>query len=250
MCFPVTSLPFSAVLFDCDGVLVDSEPITNGVFRRMLAELGWNIGEQESMDRFVGKSFLDEWRVIHEHTGHRIDQEWIEGFRDRRDVALRAHLVAVPGAVHAVSTVAARMGDRIACASGADRRKVDMQLRIAGLDTLFGDRVFSGMEMPLSKPAPDVYLAAAAALGVDPTTTAVVEDSVAGVQAGVAAGATVFAFAPPERTYSPAEHLLAAGAHHLVTSMSDLPGLLLGTAPGTWSASHQVLEADRHPLAG
>ncbi len=227
----VTSLPFSAILFDCDGVLVDSEPIVNKVFRQMLVELGWDISEQECMDLFIGKSFLDEWRIIHERTGLRIDQDWIDGFRDRRDAALARDLAAMPGAVAAVKAVAGMMGDQFACATGADRRKVEMQLRIAGLDGLFGDRVFSGMETPRSKPAPDVYLAAAAALGVDPATTAVVEDSVPGVLAGVAAGATVFAFAPPTRPYSPAELLLEAGAHHVVTSMSDLPGLLLGSSP-------------------
>ena len=218
----VTNAPFSAILFDCDGVLVDSEPITHRVLREMLIELGWDISEQETLERFVGKSFLDERRIIHEHSGHLIDVQWIEEFRVRRDIALRAGLAPIPGAVDAVRQVAEAMGQNFACVSGADRGKIEMQLAIAGLDGLFGDRVFSGMEMALSKPAPDVYLAAAAALGVDPTTTAVVEDSVAGIQSGVAAGATVFAFSPVGRSYSPAEQLLAAGAHHVVESMSDL----------------------------
>ena len=117
---------------------------------------------------------------------------------------------------------------KFACVSGADRGKVEMQLGIAGLTALFGDRIFSGMEVPHSKPAPDVYLAAARALKVDPNTMAVIEDSVAGVQAGVAAGATVFALAPLDRTYSLAEMLLSAGASHVVHSMAELPELLLG----------------------
>lgn len=226
---------FSAILFDCDGVLVDSEPLTNSVLREMLVELGWDISAQESMDLFVGKSFLDEWRIIHEATGHRIDEDWIAKFRVRRDVALRAGLVPMPGAVDTVHAVAEAMGENFACVSGADRGKVEMQLGIAGLHTLFEGRIFSGMEVAQSKPAPDVYLAAAAALGVDPTTTAVIEDSEPGVRAGVAAGATVFALAPTSRTYSPAEQLLAAGAHHVVTSMADLPDLLFGAS--TWSQS-------------
>ncbi len=223
----VTNDFFSAILFDCDGVLVDSEPITHSVLRAMLMELGWDISERETLERFVGKSFLDERRIIHEHTGHLIDEKWIEKFRVRRDAALRAGLAPIPGAVEAVRQVAEAMGQSFACVSGADRGKIEMQLGIAGLDELFGDRVFSGMEMAHSKPAPDVYLAAAAALGVDPSTTAVVEDSVAGIQAGVAAGATVFAFAPVGRPYSPVEQLLAAGAHHVLECMSDLPSLLL-----------------------
>lgn len=250
VCILVTPFPFTAILFDCDGVLVDSEPITNGVFRQMLVELGWDIAEQECMDLFVGKSFLDEWQIIHEFTGHRIDQDWIEVFRDRRDAALRAALTPIPGAVRAVGAVAAVMGDRFACASGADRRKIDMQLRLAGLAELFGDRIFSGMETPRSKPAPDVYLAAAAFLGVDPTTTAVVEDSVSGVRSGVSAGATVFAFAPPERSWSPAEELLEAGAHHVVTDMMDLPGLVLGDASHGWATSRPIGDGGPTSLAG
>ena len=231
----MTSSPFSAILFDCDGVLVDSELITHRVFRDMLLELGWVIGEEECLQRFVGKSFPEESRIIHEHTGRWIDDAWIEVFRGRRDAALAKDLEPIPGAVDAVGAVAAAMGDRFACVSGADRRKIAMQLGIAGLDSLFGDRVFSGMEMKNSKPAPDVYLAAAAALGVDPSTTAVVEDSASGVLSGVAAGATVFGFAPTERTYSPAEDLLDAGAHHIFRSMSELPGLLLESATQTGS---------------
>lgn len=223
----VTTAPFSAILFDCDGVLVDSEPITHRALRGMLIELGWDISHQETLERFVGKSFLDERDIIAEHTGHLIDEEWIAKFRVRRDAALRADLTAIPGAVEAVRAVAEAMGQDFACVSGADRGKIEMQLGIAGLDKLFGDRVFSGMETPRSKPAPDVYLAAAAALGVDPSTTAVIEDSASGIQAGVAAGATVFAFAPVGRSYSPAKQLLAAGAHHVVESMSELPALLL-----------------------
>ncbi len=241
----MTPLPFSAILFDCDGVLVDSEPITIGVLRDMLVELGWDIGVQESFDRFVGKSFLDEWRIIHEHTGLRIDQVWIEGFRARRDAALLMSLTPVSGAVHAVSAVAEVMGDRFACASGADRGKIELQLRVTGMDHLFGDRVFSGMEMPRSKPAPDVYLAAAAALGVDPATTAVIEDSVPGIHAGIAAGATVFAFAPPGRPYSPAHQLIEAGAHRVVTSMTELTGLLLGTPR---LGGYRVGDDEVHPV--
>ena len=232
----VTSASFSAILFDCDGVLVDSEPTTHRVLREMLIELGWDISEQETLRRFVGKSFLDEQRIIQEHSGHLIDEQWIEKFRVRRDAALQAGLEPIPGAVEAVRRVSEALGRNFACVSGADRGKIEMQLAIAGLDELFGDRVFSGMEMAHNKPAPDVYLAAAAALGVDPSTTAVVEDSVAGIQSGVAAGATVFAFAPVGRTYSPAEQLLAAGAHHVFVSMSDLPELLLHSSEWPRSA--------------
>ncbi|MFC7273071.1 HAD family hydrolase [Paractinoplanes rhizophilus] len=217
---------FAAVLFDCDGVLVDSEPITNGVLRTMLIELGWDISERTCVELFVGRALRDEWAVILENTGFRIDDAWLAAFRDRRDAALRAQLVPIVGAQEAVRFVAALLGDRFACVSGADRGKIEMQLKIAGLDRYFGNRVFSGMEVPRSKPAPDVYLAAARALRADPAAAVVIEDSVAGVTAGVAAGATVLGFAPPGPAHATPEVLRAAGASVIFTRMSELPGLI------------------------
>ena len=101
-----------------------------------------------------------------------------------------------------------------------------MQLKIAGLAEYFGERVFSGMEVPRSKPAPDVYLSAADALGIDPAAAVVIEDSVAGVTAGVAAGATVFGFAPASPTHAKPSVLRAAGADFVFTDMAELPGLI------------------------
>jgi len=103
-----------------------------------------------------------------------------------------------------------------------------------GLDKIFAGKMFSGMDQPRSKPAPDVYLAAAASLGMDPARAAVVEDTVPGVTAGVAAGATVFGFCPPD---SPAHHppkaLLDAGATDIFTAMADLPALISRAARAT-----------------
>lgn len=222
----MTGSRFSAVLFDCDGVLVDSESITNDVFREMLHEMGWPISEEEGLRRFVGKAFMDEWKVIYDHTGVKIDMDWIRAFRARRDVALRARLRPVPGAVDAVRAVF-DAGVPIACVSGADRHKIQMQLGIAGLSEFFGERIFSGMETPRSKPAPDVYLAATAALGIDPAVCAVVEDSPPGVRAGVAAGATVFGYAPGGLAYQAPDLLRELGAFTTFVSMEELPGLVL-----------------------
>ncbi|MGA1837206.1 HAD family phosphatase [Herbiconiux sp. 11R-BC] len=218
--------PFSAVLFDCDGVLVDSERITNGVLHEMLHELGWPISEAECVRLFVGRALKDEWPVILEHTGFRITEEWLVEFRASRNAGIRASLQPIPGAVDAVTLIATAYGDRIACVSGADRHKVEMQLALTSLDGPFGDRVFSGMEQPRSKPAPDVYLAAAAALGIDPATAAVVEDSIAGVTAGVAAGATVLGFAPGGPVHEAPDALLEAGAALTFASMAELPALV------------------------
>ncbi len=224
-------LPHDAVLFDCDGVLADSEATTNEVLRGMLAEMGWAMDARESLHRFVGRGVMDEADVIEEHTGVRIDAAWLVGFRARRDVALRAGLRAVPGALDLVAAVAGRYGERVACASGADRAKTEMQLDIVGLRQHFGDRVFSGQETPRTKPAPDVYLLAAATLGVDPARAAVVEDSVAGVTAGAAAGAAVYAYCAPDQEHTTPAELRAAGAAVVVSALADLAPLLLTPAP-------------------
>ncbi|WP_139417728.1 HAD family hydrolase [Agromyces laixinhei] len=218
--------PFSAVLFDCDGVLVDSEPITNRVLHGMLHELGWEITDEECVRRFIGRGLKDEWRIIEQHTGVRIDEAWLDEFRERRNEALRGGLEAVDGIFEAIEGVRERVGDRFACVTGADRAKVEFQLRATGLDRAFGNRVFSGMEVARTKPAPDVYLAAADSLGVDPATVAVVEDSVAGVTAGVAAGASVFGFTPDGPTSTSPAALVAAGAVTTFTAMGELPSLL------------------------
>ena len=105
-----------------------------------------------------------------------------------------------------------RLGGRIACASGADRHKVELQLDKIGLLDCFAGRIFSGHETPRSKPAPDVYLAAASALGVNPARCAVVEDTVTGAMAGVAAGATVFGYSPTDLGHSGPDALRAVGA--------------------------------------
>ena len=219
----MTILKFDAVLFDCDGVLVDSEPITNGVLRDMLEELGWTLTSAECMALFIGKAVKDERAMIEAMTGQPLTEDWMVRFRERRNDGLTARLEPIHGAVEAAAQIHAAFDGRIACASGADRFKVELQLQKCGLMPYFKGRIFSGHELPRSKPAPDVYLAAAAALGVDPKRCAVVEDTVTGVTAGVAAGATVFGYAPQGN----AEVLLLAGARQVFTDMAHLPALLV-----------------------
>ncbi|MGE0349638.1 HAD family hydrolase [Hydrogenophaga sp.] len=187
---------FEAVLFDCDGVLVDSEPITNGVLREVLNESGWAITQAECMRIFIGKAVRDERARIEAETGKPFSEAWLQGFYERRNQRLLAELKAVPGAVEAVTAIHQQVQGRIACASGADRPKVVMQLDLVGMLPLFGDSVFSGHDQPRSKPAPDVYLAAAAHLGADPARCLVIEDTGTGAQAGLAAGATVWGYCP------------------------------------------------------
>ena len=216
-------MTFEAILFDCDGVLVDSEPITNGVLRELLAESGWALTPAECVRIFIGKAVRDERALIEANTGQPLTEAWMDEFYARRNRELQARLVAIGGAHEAVAAAHAHAGQRIACASGADRFKVEMQLAQVGLMEWFAGRIFSGHEMPRSKPAPDVYLAAAAHLGAAGERCLVIEDTVTGVTAGVAAGATVWAYCPlPEQGAA----LRQAGAAHLFERMDDLPGLL------------------------
>jgi HAD superfamily hydrolase (TIGR01509 family) len=222
----MTPFPFDAVLFDCDGVLVDSEPITNRVLAEMLGELGWSISVAETMRIFVGKAVRDEAARIEQHTGVAITADWLAQFRARRDAALEAELLAIDGAPAMVHALHEAVAGRVAVASGADLRKVRMQLVKVGISDYFGEHVFSGHDLPRSKPHPDVYLAAARALGVDPTRCAVIEDTVTGATAGRAAGATVFGYCPPQADADAADALRDAGVAALFTEMRDLPPLL------------------------
>jgi HAD superfamily hydrolase (TIGR01509 family) len=219
-------LKFEAVLFDCDGVLVDSEAITNGVLRDMLAERGWVMTLEECLHQFLGKAVIDQGPLIAERTGQPVTAEWMAQFRERRNLMLTRHVKPIAQIQQALQAVQAQWGDCIACASGADRPKIELQLRLTGLAPFFAGRVFSGQEQASNKPAPDVYLAAARALGADPRRCAVVEDSVTGVTAGAASGATVFGYAPA----GDGAGLRSAGAAQVFGAMSELPGLLLGAA--------------------
>lgn len=213
---------FEAVLFDCDGVLVDSEPIVNRVLRDMLAERGWPLSEAECLKIFVGKMVKDERDRIERETGQPLTEDWLATFRARRNAALERELAIVANAREAVHAVHERLDARIACASGADRYKVELQLRKVGLHDYFAGRIFSGHEMPRSKPHPDVYLAAAAALAAQPRRCAVVEDTLTGAAAGLAAGATVFAYVP----HGDAEPFHRAGVAAVFSDMALLPALL------------------------
>jgi HAD superfamily hydrolase (TIGR01509 family) len=210
---------FAAVLFDCDGVLVDSEAITCGVLRDMFEEQGWRMTLTECMAQFVGHTVRSQAALIERHTGVALTDEWMDEFYKRRNEQLAIHIKAIEGIHDAVVHLHSKFGKHLAVASGADRYKIEMMLQKVGLYSFFEGRIFSGHEMPRSKPYPDVYLAAAAHLGVDPKNCLVVEDSPVGVKAGVAAGATVWGYAAHGVSEQP---LIDAGATKVMREMRDL----------------------------
>jgi HAD superfamily hydrolase (TIGR01509 family) len=210
---------FEAILFDCDGVLVDSEAITCGVLRDMFDEQGWRMTLPECMQRFVGHTVKSQRTVIEAHTGVPLTDTWLEQFYALRNERLTQDITAIEGVHEAVAHLNDHCQGRIAVASGADRFKVEMMLKQVGLIEFFEGRIFSGHEMPRSKPYPDVYLAAAAHLQIDPARCLVIEDTTVGITAGVAAGATVWAYAPPG---ADAHALRQAGAVQVFEHMRRL----------------------------
>lgn len=216
-------MSFAALLFDCDGVLVDSEPISLEILRKMLADLGWTLSYNECKQFFIGKSSHEEIALIEKQLGRKLDHEWQQAFILRRNQALRQHLVATPGIQTCLNTVRALWPHRLACVSAAEKSKIILQLDKVGLTHFFDGHIYSGTEVPYNKPYPDVYLAAAQALGVNPQDCAVIEDSITGITAGVASGAQVYAYNPENEDPTP---LLEAGAHHIFTDMQQLPDIL------------------------
>jgi beta-phosphoglucomutase-like phosphatase (HAD superfamily) len=212
-------MTFEAVLFDCDGVLVDSEAITCGVLRDMLDENGWRLSLAECMAHFVGHTVRSRASLIEERTKKPLTDAFMDEFYRRRNIRLETDIAAIDGIHDAVRHVQERCEGRIAVASGADRYKVEMMLERVGLTQFFEGRIFSGHEMPRSKPFPDVYLAAASYLKVTPVRCLVVEDTSVGIAAGVAAGSTVWAYAPPS---APKDVLMQAGAAHVFAHMDEL----------------------------
>jgi HAD superfamily hydrolase (TIGR01509 family) len=215
----ILRMNFEAILFDCDGVLVDSEAITCGVLRDMFDEQGWRMTLAECMQRFVGHTVKSQRSVIEAHTGVPLTDTWLEQFYALRNERLTQDITAIEGVHEAVAHLNDHCQGRIAVASGADRFKVEMMLKQVGLIEFFEGRIFSGHEMPRSKPHPDVYLAAAAHLQIDPARCLVIEDTTVGITAGVAAGATVWAYAPPG---ADAHALRQAGAAQVFEHMRGL----------------------------
>jgi len=216
---------FDCVIFDCDGVLVDSEPIVLRLLNTMLNELGIEISLEESTRWFLGRAVREELHEIERRRGAPLPENWLSTWLARRNATLEAEVEAIPHVREAIGAIAAT-GVPICVASGADRVKVKLQLTRTGLVELFqrdeGEHIFSATEVERSKPAPDVYLLAARTMGVDPSRCAVIEDSPAGITAGVAAGMTVFGYA----ARNDATMLRDAGAMTTFTDMRALPELL------------------------
>jgi len=206
------------VIFDCDGVLVDSEPIANRVFSQMLAEQGLVLDDAQMDELFLGRTMAHCLALVADRLGRSLPDDFEAGHDRRLFDALAAELTPVPGVVKVLD----RLALPYCVASNGGPEKMRFSLGQVGLLSRLEGRLFSAAHVARGKPAPDLFLHAARCMDVEPAACVVIEDSPAGVAAGVAAGMTVFGFA----ARTPAARLHEAGAHRVFTVMDELPALL------------------------
>ena len=206
------------VIFDCDGVLVDSERLAVKVDVQVLAQLGWVMTEAEVVERFVGLSDATIREAIEAHIGRRLAEDWEQEFQHLYRAAFAAGLTAVDGAYEALDAITTKT----CIASSGSHEKMRFTLGLTGLLARFEGRMFSVTEVERGKPAPDLFLYAAARMGVAPSACAVVEDSRFGIEAAHAAGMRAFGYAGG---LTPA-HRLAVSGTVVFGDMRELPWLL------------------------
>ena len=212
-------------IFDCDGVLIDSELIALEVLSRMMSEYGSPMSVAACQDAFMGMHNADIVRAIEARIGRALPAD--EGRRMRARMIERLEVELKP--IEGVAAALARLDGPVCVASSSDRERIALTLELTGLARYFGDAIFSGTEVAHGKPAPDLFLHAAAHMGVAPRDCVVIEDAVAGVRAAIAAGMRVIGFTGG--SHSDAGHagrLREAGAAPIVASMADLPDALFG----------------------
>ncbi len=208
-----------SVIFDCDGVLVDTERISNTVLAGLLTDAGLPTTFEQCMDIYRGRSIGSVMELAVQRHGGPLPADIPARYYAEVEAVFARDLEAVPGVVAAL--------DRIALpscvASSGPHHKMAVTLRTTGLWDRFAGRIFSATEVPRGKPAPDLFLHAARQMGFDPAQTAVVEDSVPGVEAARAAGMRALAFARNDEAEAA---LLAAAGGETFHEMAELPGLL------------------------
>lgn len=212
---------FDLIIFDCDGVLVNSERLAARTDTQILADLGWQLSESEVASRFSGRTSADMQQEVEAQIGRSVD--WAELFETRYREIFERELDLIPGIVEALNEIEA-----LICVA-SNSRHVDIQYKLTktGLISRFEDRIFSADDVTSGKPAPDLFLHAARTMGVDPQNCAVVEDSFFGVAAAIAAKMTVFGFSGSTTS---SDILTTAGAL-VFDEMSQLPVLLRERRP-------------------
>jgi HAD superfamily hydrolase (TIGR01509 family) len=211
------------VIFDCDGVLVDSEMIASRVLARALSDLGYGLSAEDSRRRFTGMSMASVVEDVERDWGRALPGDFAQTIRMMDQEAFAGELQPVAG----IAETIARIPTAKCVASSGAPEKIRHSLSITGLLDLFAPHLFSAAMVANGKPAPDLFLFAAQSMGVAPGSCVVVEDSTAGVHAGLAAGMRVLGFAGASHAgpgYG--DRLRQAGASVVFEDMARLPSLL------------------------
>lgn len=214
--------PIELVIFDCDGVLVDSEVIALRVLVRLGEEYGWPLTEAEAIERFVGRSETACNALVAERLGAEVAAVWGKRFVELHAEAVDAGLTPVDGLPEALAAITLPT----CVASSGTHEKMRHTLGRTGLHDRFAGRIFSATEVGRGKPAPDLFLHAARSMGVDPAACVVVEDSRPGVEAARAAGMRALGYAGG---VTAAERLAGPGTV-VFDDMRELPGLIAAGA--------------------
>ncbi|CAM5406140.1 MULTISPECIES: HAD family hydrolase [Streptomyces] len=214
---------YDLVVFDNDGVLVDSEPLSNTILAGYLTELGHPTSYEDSLRDYMGGAVHRVHDLVLERSGRRLPATFDEEFHRRVFEAFRQELEPVPGVVDVLGALRAA-GVPYCVASSGSHERIRVGHRRTGMHAWFPEEhVFSADDVGRGKPAPDLFLRAAERMGVAPERCAVVEDSPLGVEAARAAGMDVYGFTAT----TPAERL--AGADELFAAMAELPRLVMGS---------------------
>lgn len=215
----------AAIIFDCDGVLVDSEPLANRILSDLLREHGVDMSPETCRDTFVGLNPRGVANRLKELRGVDLSGPLIAEGSTRFMAALeREGLAPVDGVVELLRDLS-RRGVRLAAASNSPIDELRLKLRLSNLGDWFGEHAYSGDALGRSKPDPAVYLHAAARLGVAPARCVVIEDTVTGVTAGARAGMRVLGFIGTHPHAGYGRRLLEAGAERVIGSMNELAAL-------------------------
>jgi HAD superfamily hydrolase (TIGR01509 family) len=211
------------IIFDCDGVLVDSEIIAHTLLAQMMTDLGHPMTTAEAIQKVAGRSLADTLSLIEASLGRSIPDDLGQCYGRLLHERLHRDLKPIAG----VKAAIAALPFPRCVASSSSLERIRLSLEATGLASLFGANIFSATQVAHGKPAPDLYLFASSKMGIAPEQCLVIEDSALGVTAGRAAGMKVIGFTgAAHATPDAAQRLATAGACSVISSMVDLPATL------------------------
>ncbi|NKC21979.1 HAD family phosphatase [Ochrobactrum oryzae] len=217
---------FDLVIFDCDGVLVDSEPLSCRAFEQVYANHGMEL-PQGTVAKGIGMKQADIMKMIEDMTGHRLPEDAISQFWPETKILFAEALEPTAG----IADFLRVLPQKRCVASSSQPERIAFSLEKTGISHYFGDAVYSSSMVKRGKPAPDLFLFAADKMGVDPSRCVVIEDSPFGVEGAIAAGMTAFGYTGGGHTYAGhAEKLTSKGAHRVFSHWNDIAREILVAA--------------------